>query len=162
MPVANPDRAAPPSGRHSIAPRDRLQAPARGAARAALWLALACVALLAAAQPAAASPVEVVHVAFVRSGTAWDVAVTLRHADTGWSHYANLWVVETLDGRTLGRRELLHPHEDEQPFTRSQRVRIPAGITQVRVRGGDNVDGLSGNTVVVDLTRRRGDRFTVR
>jgi len=122
-----------------------------------LLLALACLPALAWA-----TPVEVVHARFERSGNAWDVSVTLRHADSGWAHYANVWVVETLDGEVLGRRELLHPHEDEQPFTRSERIRIPAEITRVRVRAGDNVDGLNSNAVVVDLTRRQGDRYDVR
>ena len=44
--------------------------------------------------------------------------VTLRHADAGWAHYADNWEVLTLDGKLLGRRVLLHPHDNEQPFTR--------------------------------------------
>ncbi|HEX9841404.1 MAG TPA: hypothetical protein VGC20_01590 [bacterium] len=134
---------------HSIRLAGR-RLPAPVAAALALW-----------ALPAAASPVEVVHARFERSGDAWDVSVTLRHADSGWQHYANLWVVERLDGTELGRRVLLHPHEDEQPFTRSERIRIPAGVTRVRVRAGDTLSGIDGNTVVVDLTQARGDRFEV-
>jgi len=130
----------------------------------ALWLALALsLAALGLAAPAWGSPTEVVMAIFERSGgDSWQVSVTLRHADTGWKHYANLWVVETLEGKELGRRVLFHPHVEEQPFTRSQRITIPAGITRVRLRAGDNVDGLDGNTVVVDLTRTQGDRFQVR
>lgn len=127
----------------------------------ALAATATAAALALLALPAAANPVEVVHARFERSGDAWDVSVTLRHADSGWQHYANLWVVERLDGSELGRRVLLHPHEDEQPFTRSERIRIPAGVTRVRVRAGDNGSGIDGNTVVVDLTQARGDRFEV-
>ncbi len=87
--------------------------------------------------------------------------MTLRHADTGWEHYADLWVVETPDGRELGRRVLYHPHENEQPFTRSQRIEIPRRVSEVRVRAGDNIEGLNSNVVVVDLTRSRGERFRV-
>ncbi|MCH8076867.1 MAG: hypothetical protein IIC64_13720, partial [SAR324 cluster bacterium] len=89
-------------------------------------------------------------------------SVTLRHGDTGWKHYANLWVVESLSGKELGRRVLVHPHEDEQPFTRSLTLTLPSGVTTVRVRAGDNVGGMGSNTVVVDLTRSSGDRYVVR
>lgn len=109
-----------------------------------------------------ASPAEVVRAVFERQGDAWHVSVTLRHADSGWDHYANLWIVETLDGRELGRRVLLHPHETEQPFTRSGRIAVPAHVTRVRIRAGDNVHGLYGGGLVVDLTRPRGDRYEVR
>ena len=85
-----------------------------------------------------------------------------RHADRGWVHYSNVWVVETMDGKELGRRVLFHPHEDEQPFTRSDSVKIPTGVTKVRVRAGDKPNGMSSNTVIVDLNRRKGDRFIVR
>lgn len=114
-------------------------------------------------QPAAlsASPTEVVKVRFAKSGSEWDVSVTLRHGDTGWDHYANLWVVETLDGKEIGRRVLFHPHEQEQPFTRSQRIKVPAGTSKVRVRAGDKPHGMDSNTVVVDLTQKRGERFVV-
>ncbi|MDX1650354.1 MAG: hypothetical protein R3263_10925, partial [Myxococcota bacterium] len=58
---------------------------------------------------------------------------TLRHADEGWSHYADLWVVEDETGRVLGRRVLRHPHVEEQPFTRGLRgVTVPEGVERVR------------------------------
>ncbi len=108
-----------------------------------------------------ASPTDVVKVHFAKSGDGWRVSVTLRHADTGWDHYANLWVVETLDGKEIAKRVLYHPHEHEQPFTRSQQVRVPAGITKVRIRAGDKPYGMDSNTVVVDLSKKRGERFEV-
>lgn len=121
------------------------------------------LALTLAAGTAQASPSDILKVVFSkRSGGSWSVDVTIRHADTGWDHYTNVWVVETMDGRELGRRVLFHPHEDEQPFTRSDTVKIPAGVTNVRVRAGDKPNGMSSNTVVVDLTRRKGDRYVVR
>lgn len=68
--------------------------------------------------------------------------VTVRHPDTGWDHYADKWEVLAPDGRVLGTRILLHPHVEEQPFTRSlDRVRIPVDVRQVVVRAHDNVDG---------------------
>lgn len=59
-------------------------------------------------------------------------------------------------------RLLLHPHENEQPFTRSQSgIVIPAGVTQVRVRAHDLVDGFGGREVLVDLTLASGEGFEV-
>ncbi|MCB1928309.1 MAG: hypothetical protein KDH17_09770 [Rhodocyclaceae bacterium] len=78
--------------------------------------------------------------------------VTVRHADEGWSHYADRWDVLGPDGQLLGRRTLLHPHVSEQPFTRSLGgVRIPAGLESVRIRAHDKVHGDGGNEVVVDI-----------
>ena len=139
----------------------------RNPGRALRVALLATCLMLPAARFAAASPVEVVMAQFEklhgeRAQGGWRVSVTLRHGDTGWDHYANVWVVETLDGSELGRRVLFHPHEDEQPFTRSQRIAIPAHLTRVRVRAGDNLSGIDSNSVVVDLTRRDGERFQVR
>lgn len=78
--------------------------------------------------------------------------VTLEHADQGWNHYANLWEVVTLDDRLLGARVLYHPHEDEQPFTRSLGgVTIPEGVRQVKVRARDSVHGYAQQEFVVDI-----------
>ena len=78
--------------------------------------------------------------------------VTLEHADQGWNHYANLWEVVTLTDQLLGARVLYHPHENEQPFTRSlSGVSIPTGLRQVKVRARDSLHGYAENEVVVDL-----------
>lgn len=77
-----------------------------------------------------------------KMGGSWRIDVTVRHADAGWDHYADGWGIYTPDGQRLGYRELLHPHVDEQPFTRSLTgVRIPAGVTTVIIRAVDNVHG---------------------
>lgn len=55
----------------------------------------------------------------------WRFDVTLSHPDTGWDHYADGWAVVDSDGRDLGLRELAHPHETEQPFTRSLAINGP-------------------------------------
>lgn len=79
-------------------------------------------------------------------------AVTVEHADSGWDHYANKWDVLLTDGTVVASRELLHPHEDEQPFTRSlQNVRLPRGTTEVEVRAHDKVHGYGGQTVTVSI-----------
>ena len=81
-------------------------------------------------------------------------AVTLEHADEGWNHYADQWDVVTPDGKLLKSRVLHHPHENEQPFTRSlSGVVIPAGLKQVRIRARDSVHGYSAQEFLVDLPR---------
>jgi hypothetical protein len=80
----------------------------------------------------------------------WRFSVTVRHPDTGWDHYADKWQVLGPDGTVLGERVLLHPHVDEQPFTRSlSGVAIPSGVEQVAVRAHDSVDGWGPVVTVV-------------
>lgn len=112
--------------------------------------------------PLQASPVEVEHVAVTRVFGQWRIAVTLRHADTGWDHYAIEWIVETEAGELLGRRVLLHPHVDEQPFTRSETMVLPPHIRSFRVRAKDNRGGFDSNVVLVHLDQAKGPRFEVR
>lgn len=86
------------------------------------------------------------------SGGTWSFDVTLLHGDTGWDHYADAWSVNTLDGQELGRRVLAHPHEHEQPFTRSlSGVRVPEGVEEVVIRARDSVHGWSKATRRVKL-----------
>lgn len=99
----------------------------------------------------------------------WTFHVTVAHLDTGWDDYADGWDVVTPDGTVLKpdanspfTRLLLHPHETEQPFTRSQsNIVIPDGVTTVHVRAHDLVDGYGGQEVVVDLTVDARPGFTV-
>ncbi|MFC3228246.1 hypothetical protein ACFOGJ_13455 [Marinibaculum pumilum] len=107
------------------------------------------------AGPAMAGEVEIVGVtASPESGSAWRFDVTLRHDDTGWEHYADKWEVRLPDGTVLGRRVLLHPHVDEQPFTRSLAgVEIPADIDRVIVHAHDKVHGWSPQAVELMLER---------
>ena len=85
----------------------------------------------------------------------FDFHVTVQHADTGWEHYAQRWEVRSLDGETAyGERVLLHPHVEEQPFTRSLRaVSIPRGVREVQVRAEDKQHGW-GKYVRVPLPGR--------
>jgi len=99
----------------------------------------------------------------------WIFHVTVSHPDRGWDDYADGWDIVTPDGSKLTvhagdpfTRLLAHPHENEQPFTRSQRgIIIPEGITQVIVRAHDIVDGFGGQEIVVDLTKNSGKGFEV-
>ena len=78
--------------------------------------------------------------------------VTVRHEDSGWEHYADRWEVLDSDGRVLATRKLLHPHEIEQPFTRSlSGVRISSDIVGVTVRAHDNVHGYGGAEQSIDM-----------
>jgi hypothetical protein len=113
---------------------------------------------------------DVLHVKAERTGDrTWTFYVTVQHKDTGWEDYADGWDVLTPDGNVLKpdpdspfTRELLHPHIEEQPVTRSQAgIVIPEGVTQVRVRAHDLVDGYGGREVVVDLTQDAGPDFEI-
>ena len=82
----------------------------------------------------------------------WTFAVTVRHADEGWHHYADAWELRSVDGRLLARRILLHPHVEEQPFTRSLAgVRLPPGTKRVRIRAHDSVHGYGGRELELEL-----------
>jgi hypothetical protein len=117
-----------------------------------------------------AANADVVRVRAVQQeGGTWTFHVTVEHPDTGWDDYADGWDAVTPDGEVLKpdpdsrfTRELLHPHVDEQPFTRSQSgIRIPEGVTMVRVRAHDSVEGFGGREVVVDLTKDAGPGYEV-
>lgn len=78
--------------------------------------------------------------------------VTLRHADSGWDHYADRWEVLSSTGEIIATRTLYHPHVNEQPFTRSlSGVKLPDGIARVVVRGHDSVHGYGGEEKQIDL-----------
>lgn len=88
--------------------------------------------------------------------------VTVKHADTGWDHFANWWRVTTEDGKELGRRVLAHPHVGEQPFTRElYDLKVPEGISIVIVEAHDMIHEYGGKTVRVDMTKERGEGFRV-
>lgn len=89
--------------------------------------------------------------------------VTVRHNDQGWDHYADLWqVVDTETGEVLGERVLAHPHDNEQPFTRSRRgIVIPEGTESVTVRARCNKHGYEGKQVVVVLSEPDGGDYTI-
>ncbi len=85
-----------------------------------------------------------------RTGETFRVSATVRSHDTGWDKYADAWEVRTPEGDVLGTRTLLHPHENEQPFTRSlSGVSIPAGVGRVVVAARDSVEGFCGETFTI-------------
>lgn len=114
-------------------------------------LALMLPAVLIAA-PAFADFAVVERVAVDDSSTGWRFDVTLSHPDTGWEHYTDAWRVLDMEGKELAIRILVHPHVDEQPFTRSLTgVDLPDGTTQVQIQARCLVDGWTPETTVVSL-----------
>lgn len=94
-------------------------------------------------------------------GDNWTFRVTLKHADSGWDHYADAWRIVTKDGTVLGKRVLFHPHEHEQPFTRSlSDVKLGENAI-IYVEAHDKVHGWSKNRVKIDFDFATGDRYTI-
>jgi len=82
----------------------------------------------------------------------YDFDVTVRSVDKRSDYYADAFEVLSPEGKLLGRRVLLHPHESEQPFTRDlYGVRIPASVTEVLVRARHKPRGYDGATMRVKL-----------
>ena len=131
--------------------------------RRSLGLAVAGAGMLGAAV-CFAGPAHIVKVEVVsESSSRYTVHTTIRHADTGWDHYADAWRVLTVDGRELGKRVLFHPHVNEQPFTRSlSGVKVPEGVDTIVIEAHDKVHGANSDRVTVDLTRSKGERYVVK
>ncbi len=122
------------------------------AARSSVFALATGLLILLQTAPVSAAPPSIEKVRADALGGAWTFSVTLRHGDTGWDHYADGWEVLTPNGKRLGYRELVHPHVNEQPFTRSlSGVLIPAGTAYVLVRAHCSVDGWNTTTTRVDL-----------
>lgn len=112
--------------------------------------------------------VEYVRAVEASDGT-WTFHVTVRHADAGWDDYADGWDVVAPDGTVLKpdpespfTRLLLHPHVNEQPFTRSRSgIVVPPAVERVRVRAHDLVHGYGGDEVIVDFTAAPGPDYEI-
>ena len=116
-------------------------------ARAALFCGVAAL-----PQAARAGEADVVAARAECAARVCRFIVTVRHADESWQHYADRYEVLAADGSVLATRVLQHPHVTEQPVTRElDGVRIPAGLTQVRVRAHDLVHGYGGAEATVEI-----------
>lgn len=102
-----------------------------------------------------AGPPEVVDVQISASADgSYRFDVTVRHEDEGWDHYADRFEVLANDELILGTRVLHHPHENEQPFTRSlSGVKIGSDLDGVRVRAHDSVHGYGEDAMTVKVPR---------
>ena len=107
--------------------------------------------------------------AILEDNNTWTFHVTIEHPDTGWEDYVNGWDVVTPDGIVLKEKQsepftrlLLHPHENEQPFTRSQSgISVPDGVNQLIVRAHDIVTGYGGKEIIIDLLEETGPGFEI-
>lgn len=128
-----------------------------------LYALFSILLFLGTSGPALASEVGVVYTSFriTRDGD-WNVRTTLHHEDTGWDHYTDAWRVIGEDGHVYGTRTLLHPHVDEQPFTRTLGdVSIPKDVAIVYVEAHDSVHGWSPHRVKVYMHIDLGENFDV-
>lgn len=82
------------------------------------------------------------------------INVTLFHADTGWDHYADRWDVLDENGKLLGSRTLHHPHVNEQPFTRSLTLSIPATVKEITIIAHDSVHELGDSRQTIAVPGR--------
>ncbi len=116
---------------------------------------LAGLGLALMTRPAGAGEADVLRAeATAEGGGTCRFRVTVAHDDAGWDHYADKWDVLAPDGSVLGTRVLLHPHETEQPFTRSLGgLKIAAGVNEVNLRAHDSRHGYGGKTLTVTLPR---------
>ncbi len=119
-------------------------------------IVMLAVVLLLAVPAARAGEADVVAAEAVPvPGGTWRFDVTVAHDDEGWGHYADRIEVVAPDGTVLGTRNLVHPHVDEQPFTRSvSGVVIPDGVTTVTVRANDSLHEYGGAEIVIELPPR--------
>jgi hypothetical protein len=102
--------------------------------------------------PSTAGCAHVVDATIERAGSGFTIAATISSADTGWDKYADAWEVRGPDGALYGERVLAHPHENEQPFTRSlSAVTIPDGVAEVTIAARDSVLGFCGDTFVLEV-----------
>ena len=94
-------------------------------------------------------------------GNDWIFHVTLKHNDTGWEHYADAWRIVDEEGKEIGKRVLYHPHEYEQPFTRSlSGVKLDEDAI-IYIEAHDKVHGWSKDRVKVNFEFPQGDRYQI-
>jgi hypothetical protein len=114
------------------------------------YSAIIAIMILISPQVTLASETDVIDVKITKTRDTFRFDVTLRHADTGWDHYANKWEIVGSDGAVLGTRILAHPHVNEQPFTRSLGgVTLGKDVKEVLIRAGDNLGETGGKSLKV-------------
>lgn len=86
-------------------------------------------------------------------GDQYRIDTTIKHNDSGWSHYANAWDVLDESGTVLGTRTLFHPHVNEQPFTRSLTLSIPNSVKNIQIRAQDSEHGYGGKTIFLTIPK---------
>ena len=111
-----------------------------------------CVAVTFTSSLLLAGMADVVDVKVVKvNADAYRFTVTVQHKDEGWDHYVDRWEVLDMEGNMLGSRTIMHPHDNEQPFTRSMTLSLPMHVDRVRLRAHDSVHGYGGVEIEVAL-----------
>lgn len=111
-----------------------------------------CAQAAASSSPVFAGGADVINVEIVKTDAdMYRFSVTVRHSDEGWEHYADRWDVLDPKGQVLGTRVLMHPHDNEQPFTRSMKLSIPMDVKKVTVRARDKKHGYVGKEHIISL-----------
>ena len=106
--------------------------------------------------PVNAGEADVLDVEFKKQNNTYIFSVTVLHQDSGWDHYSNKWEVATEDGKILATRVLAHPHEHEQPFTRSlSGITIPDNINTVIISAFDSQHQSGGKTIKINLRKKQ-------
>lgn len=109
-----------------------------------------------------ANNVEIIKVVLTKHTGTWRADVTLKHADSGWEHYADAWRLVDDKGNEIGKRTLYHPHVNEQPFTRSlSSFQIPGDKKIIFVEAHDLKHGWSPNRVKIDMTKSSGSKYKI-
>ncbi|MEH6401973.1 MAG: hypothetical protein V7750_01280 [Sneathiella sp.] len=115
---------------------------------------LMCVVGPAASSLVFAGTADVLNVKIVKTeADIYRFSVTVQHVDEGWDHYADRWEVLDTKREVLGTRVLMHPHENEQPFTRSMTLSIPMHVKTVTIRAHDKEHGYGGQEVNMVLPK---------
>lgn len=111
-----------------------------------------------------ANEVEILSAAILhQSQNEYLVSVTLQHQDSGWNHYADAWRIVDQQGAILGTRTLMHPHVEEQPFSRAlNNVKIDESLITLYIEAHDNVHGWSTNRLKIDLNAMQAGRLITR
>ena len=111
-----------------------------------------CASLMTPSSFVFAGEADVLDVKIVKTDAdMYRFSVTVAHDDEGWDHYADKWDVLDEKGTVLGTRVLMHPHETEQPFTRSMKVSVPMKVKKVTVRAHDKIHGYGGAEITLEL-----------
>lgn len=141
--------------------------PLRFALRGLLAAGLLAAAGLAPPRAAWADVPEVLAIEVTAAGEEGDerfytFSVTIRHNDEGWKHYVTSFeVLDAASGKLLGERILLHPHVEEQPFTREfYRLPVSKEVKRVIIRAHDKMQHGYSEPVEADLPQ--GEEKTVR
>ncbi len=104
---------------------------------------------------AVAGCAHVVGATITAAGDGYEISATVSSTETGWDKYADAWEVRDPAGIVLAERVLAHPHETEQPFTRSlSGISIPAGVDSVTIAAHDSVLGFCGDTFTLEVPQQ--------